>query len=220
MKKTTKMKKLLSILALLILSVNLTFAQDAKQAKKLLDEVTAKAKTYNNIVFDFKVNIQNLKKEVNQESKGNVSIEGDKYYLNMMGTTKIFDGKKVYTIIPEDEEVTVSSPTGQDAEFTPAKMLSFFNTGFKYAWDIQQNVKGRKIQYIKLSPTSAKDYRKEVLVGVDVQTKNIYNIIEVAKDGTKTTIVVNSFKTNQPISKNQFKFEESKYSNYYINKLD
>ena len=214
------MKKLLSILALVILSINTTFAQDAKQAKKLLDEVTAKAKTYNNIVFDFKVNIQNLKKEVSQESKGNVFIEGDKYHLNMLGTTKIFDGKKVYTIIPEDEEVTISSPTGQEAEFTPAKLLSFFNTGFKYTWDIQQNVKGRKIQYIKLSPTSAKDYRKEVLVGVDVQTKNIYNIIEVAKDGTKTTIVVNSFKTNQPISKNQFKFEDSKYPNYYINKLD
>lgn len=214
------MKKLMSILAILFLSVNITFAQDAVKAKKLLDEVTTKVKSYNNIVFDFKVNVQNLKKDVSQESKGNVIIEGEKYYLNMMGTTKIFDGKKIYTIIPEDEEVTISSPTGQDAEFTPAKMLTFFNSGFKYSWDIIQNVKGRKIQYIKLTPTSTKDHRKDVLIGVDVQTKNIYNMIEVAKDGTRTTIVVNSFKTNQPISKNQFKFEESKYPNYYINKLD
>ena len=137
-----------------------------------------------------------------------------------MGTTKIFDGKKIYTIIPEDEEVTISSPTGQDAEFTPAKMLTFFNTGFKYTWDITQNVKGRSIQYIKLSPTAPKDHRKEVLIGIDTQTKNIYNIIEVAKDGTKTTIVVNSFKTNQPISKNEFTFDATKFPNYYINKLD
>ncbi|HEU4496030.1 MAG TPA: outer membrane lipoprotein carrier protein LolA, partial [Flavobacterium sp.] len=28
------------------------------------------------------------------------------------------------------------------------------------------------------------------------------------------------FKTNQPLSKNQFTFAESKYPNYYINKLD
>jgi hypothetical protein len=42
----------------------------------------------------------------------------------------------------------------------------------------------------------------------------------VGKNGTKTSIVVNSFKTNQPLSKNQFTFVESKYPNYYINKLD
>lgn len=213
------MKKILSALALLLVFVNISFAQDAK-AKKLLDEVTSKVKTYSNVAIDFKVNIQNLKKEINQESKGNVTIAGDKYVLNMMGTTKIFDGKKIYTIVPEDEEVTISSPTGQDADFTPAKMLTFFNSGFKFSWDITQNVKGRSIQYIKLSPTATKDHRKEVLIGIDNQTKNIYNIIEVAKDGTKTTIVVNSFKTNQPISKNEFTFDASKFPNYYINKLD
>ena len=61
---------------------------------------------------------------------------------------------------------------------TPSKMLTFFNSGYKYNMDIVQNVKGRKIQYIKLAPTSAKDQRKEILLGIDVQTKHIYNLIE------------------------------------------
>ena len=203
------MKKIFTLFALFVLSINIAHAQDAAKAKKLLDEVSSKV-----------ISIQNLKKEINQESKGNVTIQGDKYNLHMMGTNKVFDGKKIYTIVPEDEEVTIATPSGQEAEFTPAKILTFFNSGFKYNWDITQNIKGRKIQYIKLSPTAAKDHRKQVLIGIDTQTKNIYNIIEVAKDGTKTTIIVNSFKTNQPISKNQFNFEESKYPNYYINKLD
>ena len=86
--------------------------------------------------------------------------------------------------------------------------------------DIVQNVKGRKIQYIKLTPTNAKDARKEILLGIDSQTKHIYNLIEMGKNGTKTTLTVNSFKTNQPLSKNQFTFAQSKYPNYYINKLD
>ena len=60
----------------------------------------------------------------------------------------------------------------------------------------------------------------EILLGIDVQTKHIYNLIEMGKKGTKTTLTVNSFKTNQPLSKNQFTFVESKYPNYYINKLD
>ena len=213
------MKKIASIVFLLLISIS-TNAQD-KKAKALLDEVTAKVKTYKNIVIDFKYTLNNTKENINQESKGNVTLEGNKYVLNFMGVTKIYDGKKNYTIVPEDEEVTISSVNDDDDKaITPSKMLTFFNSGYKYTWDILQDIKGRKIQYIKLTPNNSKDQRKEILLGIDVQTKHIYNLIEVGKNGTKTTLTVNSFKTNQPLSKNQFTFVASKYPNYYINKLD
>ena len=76
------------------------------------------------------------------------------------------------------------------------------------------------INNVKLTPNNSKDTRKEILIGIDTQTKNIYTVIEVGKNGTKTTLTVNSFKTNQPLSKNHFTFTKSKYPNYYINKLD
>ena len=213
------MNKFLSIALLFFVSLT-TNAQD-KNAKALLDDVTAKIKSYNNIVIDFKYSLNNAKENINQDSKGNVTLEGNKYVLNFMGATKIYDGKKSYTISPEDEEVTVSSVNDKDDKaITPAKMLTFFNSGYKYSMDIVQNVKGRKIQFVKLIPNNTKDQRKEILLGIDSQTKNIYNLIEIGKNGTKTTLTVNSFKTNQPISKNQFTFVASKYPNYYINKLD
>lgn len=213
------MNKILSIALLLFLSFTVN-AQD-KKAKDLLDQVTAKVKTYKNISIDFKYTLNNSKENINKESKGNLVLEGNKYVLNFLGVTKIYDGKKSYTIVPEDEEVTISSVNEKDENaVTPSKMLTFFNSGYKYSWDILQDVKGRKIQYIKLVPTNAKDQRKEVLLGIDSQTKNIYNVIEMGKNGTKTTLTVNSFKTNQPLSKNQFTFVASKYPNYYINKID
>ena len=195
-------------------------AQDQK-AKALLNEVTAKIKSYETIAIDFKYALNNSKENINQESKGNVIMKGNQYVLNLMGVTKIFDGKKTYTINPEDEEITISKTNEKDdTAITPSKMLTFFNTGYKFTWDIPQNNKGRKIQYIKLTPNNSKDQRKEILLGIDIQTKNIYTVIEMGKNGTKTTLTVNSFKTNQPVSKNQFTFAESKYPNYYINKLD
>ncbi|MGV3696966.1 LolA family protein [Flavobacterium sp.] len=213
------MNKILSIAILFLVTVTAN-AQD-KKAKELLDQVTAKIKSYNNITIDFKYTLTNSKENINKDSKGNVIIQGNKYVLNFMGVTKIFDGKKSYTIVPEDEEVTISNANdGDEKNITPSKMLTFFSNGYKYAWDILQDVKGRKIQYIKLTPTNAKDQRKEVLLGIDSQTKHIYNVIEIGKNGTRTTLTVNSFKTNQPLSKNQFTFAASKYPNYYINKLD
>jgi outer membrane lipoprotein-sorting protein len=213
------MKAITSIALFILISFNLQ-AQD-KKAKDLLDQVTAKVKSYENIVIDFKYALNNSKENINQESKGNVTMKGNMYVLNLMGVTKIFDGKKIYTINPEDEEVSISKLNEKDDQaVTPSKMLTFYNSGYKYTWDIKQNVKGRQIQYVKLVPTSAKDQRKEILLGIDIQTKNIYNLIEMGKNGTKTTLTVNSFKINQPLSKNQFTFEASKYPKYYINKLD
>lgn len=213
------MKKLLLLLltATTFLSAN---AQD-KKAKTLLDQVTANVKSYSNYTIDFKYSLNNSKENINQDSKGNVTVAGNKYVLNFMGVSKIYDGKKTYTIVPEDEEVTISSFSDDDEKaITPSKMLTFYNSGYKYYWDITQSVNGRKIQYVKLVPNSAKDQRKEILLGIDIQTKNIYNLIEIGKNGTKTTLTVNSFKTNQPLSKNQFNFVASKYPKYYINKLD
>ena len=156
-----KMNKIVSIVILLLVTIT-TNAQD-KKAKELLDQVTAKIKSYDNIIIDFKYTLNNNKENINKESKGNVIIQDNKYVLNFMGVTKIFDGKKNYTIVPEDEEVTVSSLSEKDdSAITPSKMLSFFNSGYKYSWDILQDVKGRKIQYIKLVPTNAKDQRKEI----------------------------------------------------------
>ena len=213
------MKTLASIALFILISFNLQ-AQD-KKAKDLLDQVTAKVKSYDNIVIDFKYALNNSKENINQESKGNVTMKGNMYVLNLMGVTKIFDGKKIYTINPEDEEVSISKLNEKDDHaVTPSKMLTFYKSCYKYTWDIKQNVKGRQIQYVKLVPTSAKDQRKEILLGIDIQTKNIYNLIEMGKNGTKTTLTVNSFKINQPLSKNQFTFEASKYPKYYINKLD
>ena len=213
------MKRIFQIALLLIVGFTAN-AQD-KKAKDLLDQVTAKVKSYENIVIDFKYALNNSKENINQESKGNVTLKGNLYVLNLMGVTKMFDGKKIYTINPEDEEITVSKFNEKDdKDLSPSKLLTFFNSGYKFYWDITQNIKGRKIQYIKLVPTSGKDQRKEILLGVDSQTKNIYNLIEVGKNGTRTTLTVNSFKTNQPLSKNQFTFAESKYPNYIINRLD
>lgn len=206
---------------LFLFFINLSALAQDKQAKELLSQVTEKVKSYNNIVIDFKYSLNNAKENINQESKGNVTMKGNLYVLNLMGVTKLFDGKKIYTINPEDEEISISKFNEKEENaITPSKMLTFFNSGYKFSWDILQNIKGRKIQFIKLVPTNTKDPIKEILLGIDIQTKNIYNVIQVGKNGTKTSIIVNSFKTNQPLSNNQFTFVESKYPKYYINKLD
>src|SRR5690625_3249137 len=204
----------------LFLSFGLYAQQDAK-AKKLLEEVSAKVKSYDNMKINFNYIYESDTDNLRQETKGCVALEGDKYKLDLLGTTRIFDGVRLYDIIPEDEEVNIAKydPKG-DNELSPSRMLSFYEEGYTYDWDIEQNVEGRKVQYIKLKPKDQDAEIKEVFLGIDAQTKHINKMIQVFKDKSKLIIEVKSFKVNQPLSKNLFKFDESKYSGYYINRLD
>ena len=211
------MKKLSILFVIIITSSG--FAQD--KAKALLNEVSTKVKSYNNISVGFKYELNNVSENINQETKGDVTIQNKKYHLNVLGVTRIFDGKTLYTISPEDEEVTVSSDNTEDeGAITPSKMMTFYEEGYNYKMDILQNVKGRKIQYVKLIPIDSNAEIKHVLLGIDATTKHIYNLIEVGKNGVKTILTVNSFKTNQAIPKTLFAFDENKYKDFYINKID
>ena len=192
----------------------------AQSAQSLLKEVDAKVKSYDNIAIDFKYALTNEAEGVNQETKGNVVLNGDLYALNLLGSTQLFDGSNIYTIVPEDEEVTISAIADQDeTAITPSKMLSFFNDGYTQKMDISQKIKGRTIQYVKLTPMDSNSEVKHTLLGIDTETKHIYRLIIVQKNDTKITITVNSFKSNQPLSKNAFTFDKSKYADYYINKI-
>ncbi|XMO85934.1 outer membrane lipoprotein carrier protein LolA [Algibacter sp. AS12] len=211
------MKKLLTVL-LITLSIN-AFAQN--KAKTLLNEVSEKVKSYDNISLDFKYTLENISENIKQETKGDVVMQGEKYRLNILGITRLFDGKTMYSISTEDEEVTITSNIDEENDaITPSKMLSFYEDGYTYTLDIVQNINGRKIQYVKLLPIDSNSEIKSILLGIDAQTKHIYNLIQIGENSTKTTLTVNSFKTNEPLSKTLFTFDANKYQDYYINKLD
>ncbi|NNE76564.1 MAG: outer membrane lipoprotein carrier protein LolA [Pricia sp.] len=212
------MKKFYFSLIAFLITVNFITAQNSDEAKAMLEDVYTKVKSYDNIYVDFKYVLNNTEADIQQETRGNVTLEGDKYIGNFFGTTQLFDGSKVYTIIPENEEVTIEDKSEDENTLTPAKMLTFYREGHNYEMDILQNVNGRKIQFIKLTPIDTDSEIESILLGIDVETKHIYKLIETGKNGTTTTITVNSFKTDQPLSKTLFTFDEQKYEDegYYI----
>ena len=183
------------------------------EAQELLNKVSAKVKSYKNLILEFKYVLENTEEKIRQETKGDVAIQGDKYVLNILGLKRIYDGESLFTISNEDEEVTISSNnTSDENTITPSELLNFYEDGYTYKLDIIQNV--------RLNPITSNSEIKYVLLGIDIKTNHIHNLIEIGNNGTKTTLTINSFKTNQPVSKTFFQFDKNKYNSYYINRLD
>ena len=118
------------VLALIMLMPMSGWSQGAQQAQALLDEVAQKVSSYKNIEIDFTWNLLNQKEQVDQKTQGNVTLNGDRYRLSMMGMTRVYDGDKLYTIAPDDLELTVSDlDPEQDKSVTPSKLLTFYKEG-------------------------------------------------------------------------------------------
>lgn len=210
------MKKKL-FLFILLLSHPL-LSQNTEAARKLLDEVSGKISSFKNMKFDFTYVLENRPENIRQETNGSVTISKDLYRINFLGFEQLFDGKMTYTIVPENEEITISDPE-EESEFgiNPSEILTIYKKDYAYQWDIKQNVMGTPVQFIKLIPNEEKEELKYLLLGIDMRTKLIYRLIEIGRYDTRTTLTLKNIKTNINLRDDFFLFDKNKYPDYYIN---
>ncbi len=216
------MKKLL----LLIFGFyTLGYSQDNIDAELLLNKVSDNIKSYDNIYINYAYTLKNLEEDISQTNNGSFVTENDNWRFEMLGITRIFDGDKLYSISPDDDEVTISSQDPEDeTTITPNKMLYFYEDGYYFEMDESRLVGDgkfrKKIQYVKLVPKDSEAEIKYILLGIDTEFNQIYEVIETGKNETVTTISIVDFEFNLPLDNNLFVFDKEKYKEYYMNILD
>ena len=205
-------------LFLFIGSVFTVWTQTPIEAQNLLELASKQMESYENIEFEFSYTLNNRIEQINQESSGKVIIADDKYKLKFLDAIQLFDGKALYTIVPENEEITITQANDdEDFGINPKELLKFHKKGYDYHWDISQRVKGKNIQFVKLIPTKEDGDIVSLLLGIDTQKNHLYKLIEVGENGTVTTLTINQIKVDGSLSENFFVFNQEDYPNYYIN---
>jgi len=196
----------------------LALAQGPEQAKYLLNQVSVEIKKQKNLRLEFQYVLENKEEQIKQETEGKVTLAGDQYKLEFLEVIQLFDGKKTYTIVPENEEITVSIPEeGEAISVNPSKLLSFYEEGYDYHWDISQRVMGRNIQFVKLIPSEENEDIQYLLLGIDVAKNSIYRLIEIGNNKTTTTLTIINQEENISLPEDYFEFNSSEYPNFYIN---
>lgn len=209
--------KNLFILFFIVLFVD-SISQTSHEAQNLLNLASKQMESYNNIEFEFSYVLNNRIEQINQESLGQVTLAGEKYKLNFLDAIQLFDGKSLYTIVPENEEITITkAQEEEDYGINPRELLQFYKNGYDYHWDISQRVKGKNIQFVKLIPTKGDGEIESLLVGIDTKQNHIYKLIEIGYNGTITTLTISNMKVDSSLPENFFVFDEADYPNYYIN---
>lgn len=182
------------------------------EAKKVLDAVSAKFKTYKSPQASFTYKVENAQGKVLSSRKGTVIMKGNKYKVLMGGMEIISDGRTVWNYDPAANEVTVDNVAAGSAAMTPQKLFTnFYDKDFLYKMNGEKKVGSRTVQEIELTPVDKTRPFHKVYVWVDKATKSIYSARFLEKNGSRYSYTIDALKGTVAVADKDFTFDKAKH---------
>lgn len=205
------MKYLLTSLAILS-SVCFAYAQNDPQAKKILDAVSAKFKTYPTPQASFSYKVENAAGKALSSKNGNVVMKGAKYKVVMSGMEIYCDGKTTWNYDASANEVTIDNVNPSGTAMTPQKLFTnFYDKDFVYKLNGEKKQGAKTLQEIELSPTDKSRPFFKVYLYIDKMATAIYSARFLEKSGGRYTYTVNSLQPKAAVSDGDFTFNKAKH---------
>lgn len=193
------------------------YSQNDSRAISLLNKVSEKIDSSVSFKINFTYTLENISEEINQNSDGSIIIKEDNYLLDFMGIKQLSDANKIYSIVPENEEIIISNIEDDDNNtIKPSKLLVFYRDGYLILWDKKEIIDDNVIQFVKLIPIDSVSDIDYLLLGIDTTTNDIKKLIEIGKNQTKTILSVKSIEYDILIEDELFVFNKDDYPTYYI----
>ena len=212
------MKKIFTLFTLVSFTL-LATAQTGKnptksdpEAKKILDAVSAKFKTFAVPQATFTYQVENAQGKALSTKKGSVVMKGNKFKVLMDGMEIFSDGKTVWNYDKSANEVTVNNLNEGGSGMTPQKIFSnFYDKDFFYKLNGTKKVGGKTVQEIELTPADKTRPYHKVYVLIDKSTNTIYSARFLEKSGGRYSYTINTIKPKATVADTEFVFNKSKY---------
>jgi len=201
-----------ALLAIVSLSVN---AQDDR-SKKILDDLSAKTKSYTTLKAEFSWTTE--KKDKSKDTQeGKIQTKGAKYKLEIPGHEIYCDGKTVWDFIKDANEVQVKDmETGAEDAITPTNIFTIYEKGYKYKFE-GENATTQTISLFPMNPDKKKFHTIKLII--DKNKKQIASVKVLMKDGTTQTYVIKSFAGNTALADADFVFNSKTHPGVSVEDL-
>jgi outer membrane lipoprotein-sorting protein len=181
-------------------------------AKKILDAVSAKFKTYKSPQATFTYKIENAQGKTISSKKGVVKMKGSRYRVSIPGMEIFSDGKINWNYDKAANEVTVKDVDVNSGELSPQKLFtSFYDKDFLYKLNGEKKEGSKVLQEIEMTPTNKNRPFHKVYLWIDKATKTLYNARILEKTGNRYSYTINTFQPAVTIADADFVFNKTKY---------
>ena len=183
----------LFVIALIVISSSLS-AQN-QVAKDILDELSARTRSYKNMTISFDFIVKNISQNINETQKGTLTLEGDKFRLEMEGQIIINDGKSQWVYLTDINELQIMDYNPEDDMISPNKLFTSYEKGYKYTYVGAESDGKSRLHIIDLFPEESGTFMK-ITLEVDATKKQLNTIKIFDKNGGTYAYKVNIFTTN------------------------
>lgn len=209
------MKRFYTILILLIGVTTIKSQAQATNdpnAKKILDAVSTKFKTFKTVKATFTYKVENAAGKALSSKTGSVSMKGTKYRVNIVGQEIFSDGVNIWTYDKAANEVTISKLDNSSNALTPQKLFTnFYDKDFLYKLNGEKKQGAKILQEIEMTPTDKSKPFHKVYVYVDKNGKTLSSTKVMEKSGNRYSYTVNTLTANGAIDDKQFVFDVKNY---------
>jgi outer membrane lipoprotein-sorting protein len=211
------MKKILSILIFFAFIINASaqsnsLGKNDPEAKKILDAVSNKFKTYKSLVGNFILEIKDANGKIQGTKKGKLMMKGNKYAINLTGQEIMCDGKNVWTYDQAANEVQLDKFDPNGSTLSPQKLFTnFYDKDFLYMLRGQKKVGAKTLQEVELTPTDKTKSFFKVLVTIEKSANMITNTQIFEKNGNRFAYEMNNVITNSTLGDELFVFDLKKH---------
>ena len=210
--------KNLYLLCGFLLSATLSFAQGSNptkndpEAKKVLDAVSAKFKTFKSVQANFTFKNEDSKGTLLGTKKGTVFMKGSKYRVTIDGQEIFCDGSTIWTYDKSTNEVTITKLDPGAGGITPQKLFTnFYDKDFLSKLNGEKTNNKKLVQEIEMTPVDKTRTFHKVYLLIDKNNKTIYSTRVLDKAGTVFTYTVNTMNTKVNLADAVFMFDKAKY---------
>lgn len=183
---------------------------DDTKSRAILDQVSAKAREYKNMKFDFTYRMVDKSHDIDESLKGTVVLAGDKYNLSFMGRTIISDGVTVWSYDPDAEEIQISNVSKDADAFNPSSLLTSYDDNYRSKLIKTIKEDGRTYAIIDLYPKKGKSFYK-IRLKVDKGAAQVMSASVFGKDNVVYTYSIDKFLYDVSISEGFFTMKTSDY---------
>jgi len=149
-----------------------------------------------------------------EDGTGQIQLKGRKFVNRLSGQTIWFDGKTMWTYVPDNEEVNVTSPSQKElAKMNPYAFLSLYKKGYKATL---QGKKSKQYYAVELTATDVKRSPKTILVHVNRTDYRLQYAKLLLSSGETLTVKVTSYAAQQAWTDAHFTFPKKSYPNAEI----
>jgi outer membrane lipoprotein-sorting protein len=195
-----------------VFSQNNSLGKNDPEAKVILDNVSAKFKTYKSVTANFTLTIADGNNKVQGTKKGIVYIQGSRYRVSISDQEIYSDGDNIWTYDKSANEVQLTKFDPNANTITPQKMFTnFYDKDFLYKLNGETKQGGKTIQEIELTPVDKTKAFFKVLVEVDKSSKNIVSTKVFEKNGNRYVYTITLMKVNTNLADSLFVFNPKDY---------